>query len=348
MGNFQKTKISLLALAAVLCWMGAVSGNAQETYVTAPPPQLNLPAGSWISVVVNQPLSSDQNRPGDLFLASLAQPLVVNGFVVARRGQTLEGRIVVAERAGRRTGTSRLGLELTEISLVDGTQLPVVTEWVEHVGPASAGEDAVTIASTAGIGAVIGAAADGGFGAGMGAIAGAAASTIGVLATRGKPTVVYPEAMLTFRTLSPLTIDTVNAEAAFQPVQQEDYEPAALQRRSASRAGPGYRYYDARYPHYQGRYPRDSHYSYGYPYLYYEPYPRYLYGPTIVIRPAPRFYRPRVLRPLVISPRIVIGGGRSRGDSWRGRGGDSRRGDSRRGRGGDFRGGNSRGRGRGR
>ncbi|MGH9786618.1 MAG: hypothetical protein ACRD88_20805, partial [Terriglobia bacterium] len=128
MEHMQKKAIRLSAMAAAFFWMGAVSGNAQETY-SAPPPQLDLPAGSWISVWVNQPLSSDQNRPGDLFLASLAQPLVVNGFVVARRGQTLEGRIVVAERAGRRTGTSRLGLELTEISLVDGTQLPVVTEW---------------------------------------------------------------------------------------------------------------------------------------------------------------------------------------------------------------------------
>ena len=39
--------------------------------------------------------------------------------------QTVEGRIVVAQKAGRRSGTSSLGLELTEISLVDGTQLPV-------------------------------------------------------------------------------------------------------------------------------------------------------------------------------------------------------------------------------
>lgn len=346
MRRFQDTKVRLSALVVAWCWTGAVSGFPQETYVTAPPPQLDLPAGSWISVVVNQPLSSDQNRPGDLFLASLAQPIVVNGFVVARRGQTVEGRIVVAERAGRRTGTSRLGLELTEISLVDGTQLPVVTEWVEHVGPATAGEDAVAIATTTGLGAVIGAAADGGFGAGMGAIAGAAASTIGVLATRGKPTVVYPESMLTFRTLSPLTIDTVNAEGAFQPVRQEDYEPAALQRRSGARGGPGYRYYDVHYK----RYPRRSHfysyYSFGYPYPYYEPYPRYLYGPTIVIRPAPRIYRPRIYGPPIISPRIYIGGDRSRGHEWRGRGGDYRRGDFGRGRGGDFRGGNSRGRGR--
>ena len=336
MGHLQKTMISLSALAVAVCWMGGVAGNAQETYLTTPPPQLNLPPGSWISVWVNQPLSSDQNRPGDLFIASLAQPLVVNGFVIARRGQTLEGRIVVAERAGRRTGTSRLGLELTEISLVDGTQLPVVTEWVEHVGPTSAGGDAVTIATTTGIGAVIGAAADGGFGAGMGAIAGAAASTIGVLATRGKPTVVYPESMLTFRTLSPLTIETVEAEAAFQPVRQEDYEPAALQRRAGPRSAPGYRYFDR---YYKGRSSRYSYSSYGYPYLYYEPYPRHVYGPTIVIRPGPRVYRPR----------IVIGGGRSRGHASRGRGGDYSRGNSSRGRGRDYpRGNSSRGRGRGR
>ena len=316
MGRLQKVKIWLAALAVASCWTGAVSGNAQETYLATPPTQLNLPAGSWISVHVNQPLSSDQNHPGDAFIASLAQPLVVNGFVVARRGQTLEGRIIVAEKAGRRTGTSRLGLELTEIGLVDGSQLHVVTEWVEHAGPTSAGQDAVAIATTTGIGAAIGAAADGGFGAGMGAIAGAAASTIGVLVTRGKPTVVYPESVLTFRTLSPMTFDTLNAEAAFQPVRQEDYAPVALQRRSGPRPAPGYRYYDRYYKRPPSRY---SYYSYGYPYLYYEPYPRYVYGPTIVIRPAPRIYRPRIGSPRIISPRIVMGGGRSRGHASRGR-----------------------------
>ena len=354
MRNIHKTTIGLFALAVGVFWYGAVSANAQQGGWSSPPPQLNLPAGSWVSIRVNQPLSSDHNQPGDYFIGSLAQPLVANGFVIAHRGQTVEGRIVVAEKAGRRSGTSSLGLELTEISLVDGSQMPVVTEWIEHEGPTSVGDDVVAIGTATGIGAAIGAAADGGFGAGMGAIAGAAASTIGVLATRGKPTEVYPESTLTFRTLSPLIVDTVAAEAAFQPVRQEDYAPAALQRRGyVQRAVPARHYYRSR--------PYSGYYSYGDSY-WYDPYPRYYYGPSIVIRPSPRIYRPYNYRPRfygapIISPRIVIGGDRSRRDSYRGRdsyrdrdsyrGRDSNRGGDNRGR--DNRGGGgNRGRGRGR
>ncbi|MCZ6751123.1 MAG: hypothetical protein O7E51_04750 [Acidobacteria bacterium] len=342
MGNKHKITIGLFALAVAVLWNGAVSANAQQGGWSSPPPQLNLPAGSWISIRVNQPISSDHNLPGDYFIGSLAHPLVANGFVIAHRGQTVEGRIVVAQKAGRRSGTSSLGLELTEISLVDGTQMPVVTEWIEHAGPTSVGDDVVAIGTATGIGAAIGAAVDGGFGAGMGAIAGAAASTIGVLATRGKPTEVYPESTLTFRTLSPLTVETASSAAAFQPVRQEDYAPVALQRRGRThRAVPGRRYYKSRPSiHFSYGYPYGY---YGYPYGYYDPFPRYFYGPTVVIRPAPRIYRPHIhrphtYRPRFISPRIVIGGGharRGRGQIGRGRGqirsGDPRR-DSNRGR----------------
>ncbi len=330
MENLRRTTIRVFALASAVCWGGAVSGSAQqayETYLTTSPPQLNLPAGSWISVRVNQAISSDQNQPGDYFIGSLAQPLVADGFVIAHRGQTVEGRIVVAEKAGRRSGTSSLGLELTEVSLVDGRQMPLVTEWIEHDGPTSVGDDVVAIAATTGIGAAIGAAADGGFGAGMGAIAGAAASTIGVLATRGEPTVVYPESMLTFRTLAPITVETAPAQAAFRPVRKEDYEPAALQRR-ARRAVPAHGYSKRRPSlHFSYGYPYPYAYGYPYRYRYYDPFPSYLYGPTIVIRPRPHFYGPRI-----ISPRIIIEGGRSYGRDWRGGlggGYDHRRGNSR-------------------
>jgi hypothetical protein len=199
-----------------------------------PPPapsQLTLPAGILISVRVNQPLSSDHNQPDDAFAATLAQPLVANGIVVARRGQTIEGRVAEAVKAGRVKGTSRLGLELTEITLVDGQQMPVQTQMVQRTGDTSVGQDAAVIGASTGVGAAIGAAADGGFGAGMGALAGAAASTIGVLVTRGRPTEVYPEQVLTFRLEFPLTISTERSEQAFQPVRQEDYESAPLQRR---------------------------------------------------------------------------------------------------------------------
>jgi hypothetical protein len=187
----------------------------------------------WINVHVDQPLSSDHNQPGETFTATLVQPLVVDGFVVARRGQTIGGRIADAQKAGRSKGTSRLAIELTEISLVDGQQLPVRTQLIQYSGGTSTGRDAAAIAATTGMGAAIGAAADGGFGAGIGALAGAAASTIGVLVTRGRATEVYPETTLTFRTLEPLNISTERSSRAFQPVRQGDYE-AQFQQRGSS------------------------------------------------------------------------------------------------------------------
>ena len=180
-----------------------------------PPSQLTLPAGTWISVRTDQVLSSDHNLPGDVFSVTLAQPLVANGLVVARRGQILSGRVSDAVKAGRVKGTSRLALELTDVTLADGQNVPVHTQLVQYSGGTSQGRDATAIGTTTGVGAAVGAAAGGGVGAGIGAGAGAAASTIGVLLTRGRPTEVYPESLLTFRTTEPITISTDRSSVAF-------------------------------------------------------------------------------------------------------------------------------------
>jgi type IV secretion system protein VirB10 len=210
----------------------------------APPPlpeNLTLAAGTWITIRVDEPLSSDRNHAGDAFTATLVQPLVVNGFVVARRGQTVGGRVAEAAKAGRAKGTSRLGLEINEVSLVDGQQLPVKTQLISRRGDTSVGRDVAVIGTTTGVGAAVGAAAEGGTGAGIGALAGAAASTIGVLTTRGKPTVVYPEMVLTFRVEAPLNISTERSAGAFQPVMPEDYEQQpTLYRRGPAPPQPAY------------------------------------------------------------------------------------------------------------
>ena len=117
-----------------------------------PPAQLTIPAGTWISVRTDQALSSDHNQPGDAFTATLAQPLVASGFVVARRGQTISGRVVEAVKAGKVKGTSHLGLELTDIALVDGQQLPVRTQLIQYSGGTSQGRDAAAIGTTTAIG----------------------------------------------------------------------------------------------------------------------------------------------------------------------------------------------------
>lgn len=220
----------------------------QQQQMQAPPAdrpvasQLILPAGAWIKIRVDQPLSSDRSQTGDRFSGTLTQPIIADGFVIAHRGQTIEGRVTDAVKAGKAKGTSRLGLELVEVGLADGQQLPVRTELVEYNGGTSKGRDAAAVGTTTGAGAAIGAAAGGGFGAGMGAIAGAVAGGIGVLATRGRATEIYPETVVTFRTTAPITINTERAPHAFQPVRQTDYENRSLDRRPAPQPRPSLLY----------------------------------------------------------------------------------------------------------
>src|SRR5579862_8505787 len=80
---------------------------------------LTLPAGTLITVRLTEPLSSDHNQVGDGFTAVLQQPLVADGLVVARRGQTVLGTVTEAVKAGRATGVSHLGLQIGQLTLVD-------------------------------------------------------------------------------------------------------------------------------------------------------------------------------------------------------------------------------------
>ena len=131
-------QIHLLALAMTVLFGGTLAAQepgwhkfGEGRTQKAPPPiaaNLVLGAGTWITIRVDERLSSDRNQTEDFFTATLVQPLVANGFVVARRGQIVGCRVTEAVKGGRGKGTSRLGLEITEISLVDGQQLPVKTQ----------------------------------------------------------------------------------------------------------------------------------------------------------------------------------------------------------------------------
>ncbi len=225
--------------------------EAQDFYSTpdvsqdqSVPPTLMLPAGALITVRVTQELSSDHNKPGDSFTATLEQPLVANGWVVMRRGQTVMGRVAVARKGGRVKGVSELGLALDQITLVDGQQLPIRTRLVEATAGSSQERDVAATGTTTGVGAIIGAIAGGGEGAGIGAAAGAAAGIAGVLLTRGRPTVIMPETLLTFRLEYGLTISTAQSQVAFRPVNREDYPRNELQYRPdrVTVTAPGYGY----------------------------------------------------------------------------------------------------------
>jgi hypothetical protein len=198
------------------------SANMPQANVAPPPATLTLPAGTMVTVRTTSFLASNRNKVGDAFTTTLEQPIVVNGYVVARRGQVVIGRVVVAKKEHEE---SQLGVVLASMTLVDGTQVPVTTELVKEVRPDAGvgGREVAGVATTTGVGALIGDAAGGGGGAGIGAGIGAAAGILGVALTRGRPTVIPPESVLMFRVDDAVTINTVQSQVAFQPVTQDDY-----------------------------------------------------------------------------------------------------------------------------
>jgi hypothetical protein len=247
-------------LAVVLLFLSG-TGVAQNAPMATPP--LTMRSGTTLSVRLNQPLSSDHNQVGDVFSASLDQPVVVLGIVVAQRGQTVTGHVVEAKKAGRVHGVSRLGITLTDLTLVDGQTVSIQSQLLIHKGSTSRGRDAAAIAATTGVGAAIGAVVDGGPGAAVGTAAGAAAGTIGVLLTRGDPTIIAPETVLTFQVMTPVEIETSYAPQAFCFAYFSDCPQVQAQSQQAL------------------AYPLPQPYPYN-PYTYYYPYfsTPYFYGPS--------------------------------------------------------------------
>src|SRR5271168_991611 len=225
------------------------------------PDALTIPAGTVIQVRTSDWLSSDRNKTGDEFIATLAQPIVVDGWVVMRRNQNIIGHVTDATRAGRVKGVSKLQLDLSQLTLVDGQLVPVQTTLLNASAGTSNGRDAAAIGITTGTGAAIGAAAAGGPGAAIGAGAGFVASVAGVLLTRGKPTIIPPEDLLTFRLENPVTISTARSDMAFRPVTAQDYsQPTRNVGRPRSM-----RPYPPPYGYYAYPYPAVAYYGYGRP-----------------------------------------------------------------------------------
>lgn len=252
----------------------------------APPPQrrnvplpqtLVLPAGTIVLARTTNYLSSDKNQSGDMFTATLEAPLVANGWVVARRGQVITGKVVTAQKAPRGSGSSQLSVELAELTTVDGQVLPIHTQLVESAAGRSEGREVGTVGATTGLGAIIGGAAAGGQGAAIGAGIGAATGLAGVLSTRGRPTIIPAEALLTFRLQDPVSISTEQGQAAFHTSSPADYGQGDQDAYAQGPQGP---------QRYVGG-PEGGPYAAA-PYYYYPPYP-YYYGYGYGFYPGPFF-----------------------------------------------------------
>ncbi len=181
--------------------------QAQSTIPQNNGQSATFPAGTTLSVRMEEAVDTDRNRVGDTFRASLDEPLSVDGRMVVPRGTEIKGRVAYAKESGRVSGQSELILELTELT-VNGRTYPLSTSDYNQVGASRGRRTAATVGGVATLGAVVGAIAGGGKGAAIGAATGAAVGTGATVLTHGQVLHVPVETLLDFKLQKPLTIDT--------------------------------------------------------------------------------------------------------------------------------------------
>ena len=170
------------------------------------PQTVTIPAGTTLAVRLRQLIATDRQAEGDPFAATLDQPIVIDGFVIADKGSNVRGKVTSLVDPGRVKGRAAISLELTEINTTDGQRVDIRTDTFRSEAASGKKGDLAKLGAGAAIGAVIGAIAGGGKGAAIGAGVGGAAGGGAVLATKGEDVRLTSETLLTFRLAENVTL----------------------------------------------------------------------------------------------------------------------------------------------
>jgi hypothetical protein len=184
----------------------AITAAAPPVEKPAPPPEpIVVPSGSVLTVTTRTDLSSKTSHTGQVFLASLAQPISVEGRPALPKGVTVSGTVVEAKAKGKVKGQGELALALTSISLGEHTY-DIQTQVLSRAEKGKGKRTAATTGGGAAGGALIGGIAGGGKGAGIGALVGAGAGFVGGAFTGNKQIEIPAESALSFTLTAPLTL----------------------------------------------------------------------------------------------------------------------------------------------
>jgi len=187
---------------------GPVTPPEQAASTPAPTPApepIIVPAGTALTVTVDQALGSKTSQSGQTFLATLAQPVTVSGKTAIPKGSSVTGTVVTAKAKGKIKGEGELVLSLRSIT-IRGQNYPIQTGTLDSTVKGKGKRTAVTTGGGAAGGALIGGLAGGGKGAGIGALVGAAGGLVGGAMTGNKQIEIPAESPLTFTLSKSLTL----------------------------------------------------------------------------------------------------------------------------------------------
>ena len=97
------------------------ASNTESTPATPPP--VTIPQGKVLTVTLDQRVGTKIDRDGDIFRASLAAPVTVDGEQVLPAGTRATGTVVRAKEAGHVKGGAVLELTGSQVGLLANADL---------------------------------------------------------------------------------------------------------------------------------------------------------------------------------------------------------------------------------
>src|SRR5271165_4118461 len=134
---------------------------ASEPMVSAVPVSVSIPAGTTLTIRVDQHISVKTSRAGDSFTGELVDPVLgSDNNVLVPKGARVDGVVDVSHRRGHFKGRSLLELRLTSLTM-NGTQYPLETRDMARSKKGKGRRSTALIAGGSGLGMLVGGVASG-------------------------------------------------------------------------------------------------------------------------------------------------------------------------------------------
>ncbi len=182
-----------------------ISGPTVST-VPSPPAAVSIPAGTTLTIRIDQHIGVKTSRAGDTFTGEIVDPvLAVDNSVLVPKGAVVQGIVDVSHRRGHFKGRSLLELRLTSLSL-NGKEYPLATRDLARGKKGKGRRSTALIAGGAGLGMLVGGLASGGVGVAVGGLAGGGVGTAVAGLTGNRDVDIPAESIVHFRLADDLLV----------------------------------------------------------------------------------------------------------------------------------------------
>lgn len=174
-----------------------------------PPPApvaVSIPAGTTLTIRMDQRISVKTSRRGDTFTGEIVEPVLAgDGSALIPKGAPVGGVVDVSHRRGHFKGRSLLELRLTSLTL-NGTGYSLATQDVARTKKGKGRRTAAMIGGGSGLGMLVGGLATGGVGLVVGGLVGGGAGAVGAGLTGNRDIDIPAESIVCFRLADDLVI----------------------------------------------------------------------------------------------------------------------------------------------